>query len=511
MTCPSIRDWFEAVSIRHGMDKALTFYRNGRVETVFTYSELAAEVHRFACFLTGYHLEKGDRVVLLLNKSVVAVVAHFALQKWGVVSVPLNPDFKRKELEYLVNDAGPRMIVTEPEQTGLIRRIDQKVPLLEISTQKPYQELELFGSGDSPPPDRKILPEDPGLMIYTSGTTGHPKGAVLTQGNLVHDADNIINIWKMTRQDVLCHALPLFHIHGLCFALHTALLSGSHTLLFDRFTPDSILATLSGNKRDAVCSIFMAVPAMYARLLDTLGDRQIDFSHIRLLTSGSAPLPEKTFWRIRKTFGIEPVEREGMSETGMNFSNPLSGVRKPGSIGLPLPGVTVRIIDLETGLDVRPGQIGEIWLKSAAITPGYWRKSAETRAAFDNGWFKTGDLGKIDSDGYYYLTDRIKHIIITGGENVSAKEVERVINGFKGVIESTVVGIPDEKWGERVAAAVTVEADADLKRSDILSVCRENLHAWKCPKEIVFVNEIPRNTMGKVLKNVVKKNMCTGG
>ena len=195
----------------------------------------------------------------------------------------------------------------------------------------------------------------------------------------------------------------------------------------------------------------------------------------------------------------------------MNFSNPLSGVRKPGSIGLPLPGVTVRIIDLETGLDVRPGQIGEIWLKSAAITPGYWRKSAETRAAFDNGWFKTGDLGKIDNDGYYYLTDRIKHIIITGGENVSAKEVERVINGFKGVIESTVVGIPDEKWGERVAAAVTVEADADLKRSDILSVCRENLHAWKCPKEIVFVNEIPRNTMGKVLKNVVKKNMCTGG
>ena len=249
----------------------------------------------------------------------------------------------------------------------------------------------------------------------------------------------------------------------------------------------------------------MAVPAMYAKLMEYLGDNRPDFEHLRLLTSGSAPLLPKDFGRIHRIFGKEPVEREGMSETGMNFSNPLSGKRKPGSIGLPLPALEVRIVEPDTGSVLAPGQTGEIRLKGPAISPGYWRKPDETAAAFENGWFKTGDLGNIDEDGYYYLTDRIKHIIISGGENISPKEVEVIINQIDGVAESSVVGIDDEKWGEKVVAAVVKKTDADVGEEEIQTYCKQHLHNWKCPKEIVFVEELPRNTMGKVLKKKVKE------
>jgi malonyl-CoA/methylmalonyl-CoA synthetase len=225
---------------------------------------------------------------------------------------------------------------------------------------------------------------------------------------------------------------------------------------------------------------------------------------MRLWTSGSAPLRVKDFCRIAKVFGKEPVEREGMSETGMNFSNPLHGLKKPGSVGLPLPGLEVRIVDPDTFTDVRPGREGEIWLKGPAVTPGYWRKPDETAKAFRAGWFRTGDLGQVDEDGYYYLTNRLKHIIISGGENISPKEVEGVIDSIAGVSESCVVGIPDEKWGEKVVAAVVTEHLPSLTAEAVLSFCQEHLHRWKCPKEIVFLKQLPRNTMGKVLKDEVK-------
>ena len=352
---------------------------------------------------------------------------------------------------------------------------------------------------------RDSTSDDPSLVIYTSGTTGNPKGAVLTHRNLVCDARNIIDIWQFSAGDVLCHALPLFHVHGLCFALHTALFSGAHVRMLDGFKPETVVAELRRRTGDTPCTVFMAVPAMYTKLMDFIGDRLLDFSHMRLFTSGSAPLLVKEFERITTVFGREPVEREGMSETGMNFSNPLTGRRIPGSIGIPLPGLQVRIVDPATLADVDRGEIGELWLKSAAITPGYWRKPQETADTFEDGWFRTGDLGKIDNDGYYYLTDRIKHIIITGGENVSAKEVETVINRIDGVDESVVVGKPDEKWGERVVAAVKLKVDAQLTEGEIKAFCKTNLHDWKCPKEIVFLDVIPRNTMGKVLKEKVKE------
>jgi malonyl-CoA/methylmalonyl-CoA synthetase len=500
-----ISSWFENSCSKWRKKKAITFLRYGEIETVLTYSQLGHDVSGFAETLLARGIARGDRVLLYLEKSLISVVAHFALQKIGAVSVPLNPGFKKGEMQYLLKDADAVLVLADEGKGPWIREIDLDAHVMELPTRKPYQKGMSFDSISRTPFEKIRTPEDPGMIIYTSGTTGDPKGAVLTQKNLVHDAANVIRLWEISHQDVLCHALPLFHVHGLCFALHTALLSGVHVIMLDRFDPATVLNVLASKEEDRVCTIFMAVPAMYARLLDAMEDRPGDFSHIRLLTSGSAPLLEKDFHRIECMFGRQPVEREGMSETGMNFSNPLKGDRKPGSIGLPLPGLSIRIVDPDNFVDVSPGENGEIWLKSASISPGYWRKPKETKENFEDGWFRTGDLGHFDEDGYYYLTDRIKHIIITGGENVSAKEVETIINRLDNVVESAVVGIPDPKWGEKVVAAVVTEKGFDFDPDTIKTFCKEHLHDWKCPKEIRFIDEIPRNTMGKVLKDKVKQ------
>jgi malonyl-CoA/methylmalonyl-CoA synthetase len=440
---------------------------------------------------------------------VAFVVAHLALQKIGAIAVPLNPGFKKSEIQYLLQDAEAKVVVSEPGKKDLISEIDPSLTNLVIDTQKPYQEIDLFRGVSEDFAPVTIEANDPALIIYTSGTTGKPKGAVLTQNNLIHDARNIIKIWKIGESDVLCHALPLFHVHGLCFALHTSLLAGAHVIMLDQFIPRKVIDALCNKEKPLVCTVFMAVPAMYGKLMEYLGDKRPDFGHMRLWTSGSAPLLAKDFERIEWIFGKQPVEREGMSETGMNFSNPLDGRRKPGSIGLPLPELEVRIVDPETGSDVQPGQTGEIWLKGPAVTPGYWRKPDETANAFEQHWFKTGDLGNIDEEGYYYLTDRIKHIIISGGENISPKEVEFVINQIDGVAETSVVGVTDEKWGEKIVAAVVKKPGSDVSADEIQACCKKNLHDWKCPKQIAFVKELPRNTMGKVLKGEVKKIFST--
>ncbi|CAB1078670.1 hypothetical protein JY97_17645 [Alkalispirochaeta odontotermitis] len=505
MSSKSLGECFAESFLTRGERPAITFLKDGRVETELSYAELERDKNRMANIFQNLGVEKGDRVILFIPKSLIFVVAHLALQKLGAIAVPLNPGFKKSELEYLFQDAAAKIILSEPGRESLIKEIDPNLINLTVDTGKRYQDIEVFrlASEDCQPED--IEPHDPGLIIYTSGTTGKPKGAVLTQLNLIHDARNIIDIWEISQSDVLCHALPFFHVHGLCFALHTALLAGAHVVMLDSFSPQQIIKTLGRRDGSRVCTVFMAVPAMYAKLLNYLGDSRPDFEHMRLWTSGSAPLLAADFNRIQQIFGKAPVEREGMSETGMNFSNPLTGQRKPGSIGLPLPGLEVRIVGPATGVDVASGQTGEFWLKSPAITPGYWRKPKETNETFEDGWFKTGDLGNIDEDGYYFLTDRIKHIIISGGENISPKEVEGVINQVEGVAESSVVGVEDEKWGEKIVAAVVVKPGSGVNADEIQAMCKHHLHDWKCPKVVSLVKELPRNTMGKVLKEEVKK------
>lgn len=501
----TIREWFDRTCTLFADKKAITFVRDGVIETILTYAELKNSVYRFAGILSQRGLSRQDRVILHAEKSVHTVVAHLALQILGAVAIPLNPGFKNREMTYLLKDAAAGLILTDSGRGERIRRIDPDVRLMEIPTHLPFHIFDDRELQPVKPFDTVATPEDAAIIIYTSGTTGDPKGAILTHQNLVNDAANIINIWKIGPNDTICHALPLFHVHGLCFALQTGLLSGAHIMMLNRFDPKTVLGVLAAKDESCMCTVFMAVPAMYTALLDVAESDCVDFKHLRLLTSGSAPLPVRQFERIRACFGMEPVEREGMSETGMNFSNPLEGVRKPGSIGLPLPGVSVRIVDPVGFEDVTSGEIGEIWLKSASISPGYWRKPRETSDTFKDGWFRTGDLGRVDEHGYYYLTDRIKHIIISGGENVSAKEVETVIERLDGVKESAVVGIADPKWGEMVVAAVVKTPESPLGAEDIILRCKTELHAWKCPKQVRFVAELPRNTMGKILKEEVKK------
>jgi len=496
---------FEQTFLRQEDRRALTFLRGPRIESRLTYRMLARDTALMAGFLSDLGVGKGDRVILFIPKSVLSVVVHLALLRMGAIGVPLNIGFKKSEMDYFVKDAEPTLILAGTQESSLVAALGGNARSLALDTDRPYEETDFFRkereTASLPPPS----PDDPALIIYTSGTTGRPKGAVLTQKNLSCDALNILDIWEIGETDVLCHALPLFHVHGLCFGLHTALLAGAHVLLLDGFSPETVAGLIEKGDGPSRPSVFMAVPSMYSRLMDVIEKRGPDLQHMRLWTSGSAPLLPKDFQRIKDLVGQAPVEREGMSETGMNFSNPVRGVRKPGAIGLPLPGLEVRIVHPETLEDLPSGETGEIWLRGPAITPGYWRKPEETAKAFVDGWFRTGDMGKIDKDGYYYLTDRLKQIIISGGENISPKEVEGIINALPDVLESSVVGIPDDQWGEKVVAAVVRKPDSSLLAGNVVAQCKEHLHPWKCPKEVRFIDSLPRNTMGKVLIHEVKQ------
>jgi malonyl-CoA/methylmalonyl-CoA synthetase len=498
---------FDQAALRLDGKKAILYLRKGRLESQLTFSSLYQISNRVANALVEMGLKKGDRAILFMPKSMDQVVFHLGVQKIGAISVILNPGFKKDEMDYFLKDTNSQVVIVGKKEEALIRSIDGKQSILSIDTEVPFSEEKLFPGYPSQFANRDATDHDPALLIYTSGTTGQPKGAILTQRNLIQDAKNIIHIWEITQQDVLCHALPLFHVHGLCFALHTSLMAGAKIVMCDEFSPETILDIISHQKGELACTLFMGVPTMYLRMIERLEGERKNFSHLRLLASGSAPLLPKDFGRIEKVFGKEPVEREGMSETGMNFSNPLRGIKKPGSIGLPLPNVQARIIDPETFQEVSLGEVGEIWLKGPNITPGYWRKPQETEAAFANGWFRTGDLGKKDKEGYYYITDRLKHIIISGGENISPKEIESVINQHQKVAESCVVGIPDEKWGEKVVATVVLKPGMASAESEIREYCKIHLLDWKCPKEVFVLEELPRNRMGKVMKEQVVRRV----
>ena len=495
----------DQTALQRGEKKAILFIKKGRVESQITYSSLQEISSRAANALIEMGLKKGERVILLMSKSIEEVILHLGVQKIGAISVILNPGFKKDEMAYFLRDTGAKIVIVGKKEEALIRSIDEKTQTLSVDLESPFTEEKLFPDHSSQIFDKDATPYDPALLIYTSGTTGQPKGAILTQQNLIQDAKNIILGWEITEKDVLCHALPLFHVHGLCFALHTSLIAGAKIVMCHEFSAETGIDILSCQKGELACTLFMAVPTMYLKMMEKLKEERRDFSHLRLLASGSAPLLPKDFKRIKEVFGKEPVEREGMSETGMNFSNPLHGEKKPGSIGLPLPNVEVRIVNPDTFKDLKSGEVGEIWLKGPNVTPGYWRKPKETEASFVSGWFRTGDLGKRDEAGYYYITDRLKHIIISGGENISPKEIESVINQHPNVSESCIVGIPDEKWGEKVVASVVLKPGVTLAPKEIRDYCKHHLLDWKCPKEVFFLEELPKNKMGKIIKEEVTR------
>jgi malonyl-CoA/methylmalonyl-CoA synthetase len=495
----------DQTALRLDRKKVILFIRKGKSESQITYSSVQKISNRVAHGLMKMGLKNGERAILFMPKSIEQVVIHLGIQKVGAISVILNPGYKKDEMDYFLKDTNAKIVIAGEKEKALIQSINEKKLVVSIDTETPFSEGKLFPEFPSYLFHTEGSPQDPAILVYTSGTTGQPKGAVLTQRNLIKDAKNIIEIWEMTEADALCHALPLFHIHGLCFALHTSLIAGAAIVMLDDFSSETAIDILSRKGGDLTCTMFMGVPTMYLRMIETMEGQRRDFSHIRLFASGSAPLFPRDFERIKNAFGKEPVEREGMSETGMNFSNPLRGMKKPGSIGLPLPDVEVRIVSPETSQDLKSGEVGEIWLKGPNVTSGYWGKPQETEASFVNGWFRTGDLGKRDEDGYYYITDRLKHIIISGGENISPKEIESVIDQHQKISESCIIGIHDEKWGEKVAAAVVLKPGASLTVKELQDYCKSHLLDWKCPKEIIFLKELPRNKMGKVMKEEVVK------
>lgn len=477
-----------------------------------TYGELEQTVLRTMAMLRSKGVAPGDRVALQLPKCLAFVYLHLAIMRLGAISLPLNPAYPARELAYFLEDAGVRLFFADREARTTVLPLLDQIPALTESVfvgcegedafdrlLAPYQPTE----GAAVP-----LPTDPDatcLMIYTSGTTGRPKGAELTHGNLTANLDSLHAAWGWRNDDVLLHVLPLFHIHGLLVALHGALHAGATALLLTRFEPAHALDLLI--KRP--CSVFMAVPTIHRRLVDAPAAADITLRHMRLITSGSDRLPGDLFAQFEARFGVRLLERYGMSEAGMILSNPLHGERRVGSVGAPLPGVEVRIVDPETEAPLPDGVVGEVQVRGANVCKGYWRQPEKTAAAFTpDGWFRTGDLGVRAPDGYFTLKGRSKDLIISGGYNVYPPEVELALAEHPAVEASAVIGCPDVEWGERVVAIVARRASKKVDEAELIAFCRARLAAYKAPRRIVFVDALPRNALGKVQKAQLRSQFC---
>jgi len=470
------------------------------------YPELQQQIGHSAVALRGLGIAKGDRVALLLPKGLAFIEIHLAALALGAVVLPLNPGYRPEEIAYFLSDSETNLLVSYQEKYDELHKAllgFPHIPVLLIDGQCPngssYPRLlnqDLAGR-DLPYPTSE---EDPAILCYTSGTTGRSKGAMITHGNLIHNLLALHQTWQWSERDVLLHSLPLFHIHGLVVALHGCLLAGASLVMLDRFDPLVVWQTIEQES----CTVFMGVPTMYQRLSqawECLPEKP-RLKTLRVFISGSAPLSEPLFKRFREQTGHTILERYGMTEAGMIASNPYAAERrKAKSVGYPLAGVHLRIADSK-GDDVLPGEVGEVWIRGNTIFKGYWRQSEKTAAAFQDGWFKSGDLGYQDpgDDNRLYLVGRAKELIISGGLNVYPKEVENILEAHEAVLEAAVYGRPDEDLGERVMAAVVLKAGAAASSEELLSYCRMRLAPYKCPKKIVQLSALPRNAMGKIQK-----------
>ncbi|MBA4013508.1 MAG: malonyl-CoA synthase [Phenylobacterium sp.] len=430
-----------------------------------SYGALEDDVARTAALLVEYEVEPGDRVALQSEKSVEAVVVYLATLKVGAVFLPLNTAYTEAEIDYFMDDAQPVLFVEDAVE--LVADARSREPLLET----------LARSED-----------DLASIIYTSGTTGRSKGAMLSHGNLAANAQALHAAWGFSESDVLLHALPIFHVHGLFVALHCAFLSGAPMVWLAKYDDAQVLAGLPKS------TVMMGVPTFYTRLLANPGFTREAAAHMRVFISGSAPLLESTFVEFEARTGQRILERYGMSEAVIITSNPLEGERIAGSVGYPLPGVELRIGGGEA--------TGTIEIKGPSVFGGYWQMPEKTAQEFtDDGFFITGDVGRQDADGRVWISGRAKDLIISGGFNVYPKEIELILDEMDGVTESAVIGLPHPDFGEAVAAVVIGSGDEGA----MIAALREQLAAFKTPKKVFFVDELPRNAMGKVQKNLLRE------
>lgn len=472
------------------------------------YGALAVGVHRTADYLLSLGITPGDRVAAQLPKCLPFIYLHLAAMQIGAIFLPLNPAYPMPELRYFLADSETRLLFADRQMRHEISKIQPELPALEqtifINLADSWEKQVL----DFSPRLSMPLPTDPhqtAMMLYTSGTTSRPKGAQITHGNLTANISALHEAWGWRQDDVLLHVLPIFHVHGLVVALHGALQAGATAIMLPTFVAATALDLLCSRR----FSVFMAVPTMHRRLYQLADGRVIDLSHLRLMTSGSDRLPDDLFFGYRKTFKVTLLERYGMTETGMNLSNPLHGERRVGSVGLPLPGVSARIVDPTTETPLPDGEIGEVQIKGAHVFKGYWRQPQQTVDAFtEDGWLRTGDMGLREPDGYFTLKGRAKDLIITGGLNVYPPEVELALMEHPAVAACAVIGCPDDEWGEQVVAAIIRRAGAVVDEAEICAFCRQQLAAYKVPRRVVFVDEFPANALGKIQKAKLREALC---
>jgi len=451
----------------------------------------------------GHHLRalgagKGDRVAVQVEKSPQAVFLYLACLRIGAVYLPLNTGYTLSELDYFFADAEPRVIVCDPsrrDEVAALAGSGAAVVTLDAAGQGSLMAGATSEAGLEPV---ACDPDDLAALLYTSGTTGRSKGAMLSHRNLASNALALRATWGFRGDDVLLHVLPIYHTHGLFVAINTVLLAGARMIFLPRFDPDAVIAALPE------ASVMMGVPTYYTRLLARADFTAEAARSIRLFISGSAPLLEETFSAFEARTGQRILERYGMTETGMNTSNPLHGERRAGTVGLPLPDVALRAAD-DDGKPLAAGEVGVLEVRGPNVFSGYWRLPDKTAQEFrDDGFFITGDVGVIGEDGYVSIVGRAKDLVISGGLNVYPKEVESLIDRLPGVVESAVIGLPHPDFGEAVTAVVVRQSGATVTEGDIVSAARAELAGFKTPKLVVFVEALPRNSMGKVQKNLLR-------
>ncbi|HEX4080455.1 MAG TPA: malonyl-CoA synthase [Rhizomicrobium sp.] len=469
---------------------------------ILTYGDMLARSGQFANLFRSIGVRPGDRLAAQVEKSPEALLLYLACLRMGAVYLPLNPAYTPAEMEYFLGDAEPACVVVSSAKQSVTKRLLRDGTTL-LNLDKDGRSGSLVERARGVQGGFHDVPrsaDDLAAILYTSGTTGRSKGAMLTQRNLVSNARALCDLWRFTRADVLLHALPIYHTHGLFTATNTILLAGGSMILLPKFGVEEIFAQLPH------ATTMMGVPTFYTRLLADrrLGRRAV--AHMRLFVSGSAPLLAETHraWFARTGHAI--LERYGMTETNMIASNPYDGERIAGTVGFPLPGVDLHIADPETGASLAAGEIGMIELRGPNVFKGYWRKAEQTQAAFRaDGFFITGDLGKIDESFYLHIVGRAKDLVISGGFNVYPREIEVEIDALAGVLESAVIGAPHPDLGEAVTAIVVCKPGSAICEADVLAALGERLARFKLPRRVFFVDDLPRNAMGKVKKNSLRE------
>ncbi|MCU0870440.1 MAG: AMP-binding protein [Burkholderiales bacterium] len=466
-----------------------------------SYTALHAQAARLHAALAASGVVPGDRVCVQVGKSVAALALYLACLRAGAVFVPLNTAYTPTEIAYFLGDARPRLFVCDPDALAALAPGAVAAGVHGVHTLAADGRSGSLLDHASAAPDVAPAAADAdtlAVLLYTSGTTGRSKGAMLTHANLATNAQALVEAWHFTAADVLVHALPIFHIHGLFVAGHCALLSGATMRFHARFDPVAVRDALAG------ATVLMGVPTFYTRLLDTPGFDAAACATVRVFISGSAPLRPETFAAFEARTGHRILERYGMSETGILASNPLDGPRVAGSVGMPLPGVDIRIAD-PTHRPLPPGETGAIQVRGPNVFHGYWGMPEKTAEAFTpDGWFDTGDVGVCAPDGRLALVGRAKDLVISGGYNVYPKEIETELDAWPGIAESAVFGLPHADFGEAVTAAVVLAPGATLDVPTLVAALRGRLAAYKVPRRVEVVDALPRNTMGKVQKNLLR-------